>query len=239
MTTCASAAPAPLQCPTLQQSIEATAALLPRGRAWPARDRSAVARFLAWLGGLTGTPKPSDYPPGFVQTGFIAAIGAVRNFIETQLCALRLEFWCATQTLTTDLWMAEYGLPDDCDPFPDLCAKVAALGGRRCELYQQIAAANGWVIACNPVAYCVGNGAFAGSGLAGNIMVGGPPVGGHIVITVFLVESPAYGIKQSPFLAGCALAGMTLSCPPEIGPLQCLIERIVPAHVAVSYQTVN
>jgi hypothetical protein len=29
--------------------------------------------------------------------------------------------------------MAEYGLPDGCDPFPDLCTKVAAIGGTRCE----------------------------------------------------------------------------------------------------------
>jgi len=238
MTTCSTNMPGPFECPTLEQSIAATAALLPRGRAWPANSAGILPNFLSWLGSLTSTPAPSDYPPGYGQMGFIAALGAVRNFIETQLCALRLEFWCATETLTNDLWLQEYGLPDDCDPFPILCAKVAALGGRRCELYQELTAANGWSIECAAGASCLGVNAFASGGMAGNILLGASPSPNQVAIVVDLEESPAFqGGAQTPFLANRIFAGMPISCPPDIAPLQCLIERIVPAHVVVNYQT--
>ncbi len=239
MTTCSTNRPGPFECPTLEQSIAATAALLPRGRAWPANSAGILPNFLAWLGALTGTPNPPDFPPGYGQMGFVAAIGAGRNFIETQLCALRREFWCATQTLTNDLWLSEYGLPDDCDPFPNLCAKVAALGGRRCELYQALCAANGWIIECAPAARCTGTNSFAGGGMAGNILVGAAPGPHQVSLMVTLETSPAYtGGAQTPPLAGRMLAGRVLACPPDINPLQCLIERIVPAHVVVDYSTV-
>jgi hypothetical protein len=272
MTTCASP-PGPFECPTLEQSIDATAQLLPRGRAWPANDRAMLPRFLAWLGSLSGIPSLDDWSdnPGFTQMGFVAALGAVRNYLETQLCALRLEFWCATQTLTNDLWMAEYGLPDDCDPYPDLCVKVAALGGRRCELYQELCAANGWIIECSPVEGCPGSGywpvqqpafapgvftdafqpqgdaapdtlggALADGCCAGNATAGGPAIPSHIEIIVHLNESPAYqGGAQTPALADLAFADMPITCDPDISPLQCLIERIAPAHIVVSYQLVN
>jgi hypothetical protein len=239
MTTCSTNRPGPFECPTLEQSIQATAALLPRGRAWPANSAGMVQNFLGWLGALVGIPAPSDYPPGYGQMGFVAAIGAVRNYLETQLCALRLEFWCATETLTNDLWMAEYGLPDDCDPFPVLCAKVAALGGRRCELYQELCEANGWIIECVANGLCFGVNSYAGGGMAGNMLIGSAPGPNHIGIVVNLEESPAFqGGAQTPFLAGRIFAGMPISCPPDINPLQCLIERIAPAHVVVNYNSI-
>jgi hypothetical protein len=235
VTTCSTAVPAPLRCPTLEQSIAATAALLPRGRAWPANDLAMLPQFLAWLAGLVGAPAARDWPQGFVQTGFIAAVGAVRNYLETQLCALYLEFWCATETLTNDLWMAEYGLPDGCDPYPNLCAKVAALGGRRCELYQELCAANGWSITCEAEPACPGT-AFAGGCYAGGCYVGNPAIPNQIEIIVNLNESSSYtGSAQTPALAGLMQAGMPLTCSPDITPLQCLMERIAPAHVTVDY----
>jgi hypothetical protein len=135
--------------------------------------------------------------------------------------------------------MAEYGLPDDCDPFPVLCAKVAALGGRRCELYQELCQANGWIIECEASQSCLGTNSFAGGGMAGNILVGAAPGPNQVSIVVNLEESPAYtGRAQTPPLAGRILAGMVLACPPDLNPLQCLIERIAPAHVIVSYSTI-
>jgi hypothetical protein len=243
-----------LFCPTLEQSIEATAQLLPRGRAWPANARWIIPAFLQWLGNLAGVPALDEWPAGYVQAAFIAALGAVRNFVETQLCALRLEFWCQTQTLTTAQWLADYGLPDACEPFPDLCVKVAAIGGRRCELYQELVASSGWTIECEP-ANCAG--AFAGSALANCAMAGGRTPPATIIIVVYLALSSAYqgapptagppAPAAAMALAGSAYAGMALnSCPqapdiettpPDIAPLQCLVERIVPAHVVVVYRT--
>lgn len=106
MSSCPSTARAPFTCPSLLDSILATAALLPRGKAWPANDGGiTIANFLAWLAGLGSTiPAPADWPAGFVQCGFVAAFGTVRNWIESQFCALKDEFFCATASETLDLW---------------------------------------------------------------------------------------------------------------------------------------
>jgi hypothetical protein len=235
---CPENAPAPFACPTLEQSIDATAMLLPRGRAWPANDRSMLPRFLAWLAGLAGAiPLPAAWPPGFVQAGFIAAVGAVRNYLEARLCALRLEFWCATETETNDEWMAEFGLPDGCEPFPDLCTKVAAQGGARCEFYQEICARLGWVIICDDFTICA-NPALSGHALAGTSRASGARAN-QLNITVDLPASPSYGGGfQTPPLAGRLLAGMPNACPPDYTTVRCLMDRIAHAHVTVNYLTV-
>jgi uncharacterized protein YmfQ (DUF2313 family) len=236
---CPENAPAPFVCPTLEQSIAATAALLPRGAAWPANDGGAlIDRFLAWLGALVAPPAPNAWPPGFVQAGLVAAIGTVRNYVETQWCALKLEFWCATQTLTTDLWNAEYGLPDPCDPSADLCTRVAAVGGTTCDYFAEVAARAGWSITCqSDRGFC---GFQCGAALAGAFTAGGGLAVISITVTVFLNESPSYagGPAAIQPLAGLMLAGMTLNCAPSINALQCLLERIMPAHVPVTYLTV-
>ncbi len=80
--------------------------------------------------------------------------------------------------------------------------------------------------------------ALAGAMCAGNTLVGGAAVASQIEIVVHLNESPSYsGGAQTPFLAGRIFAGMPISCPPDIAPLQCLMERIAPAHVTVNYVT--
>ena len=103
-------------------------ALLPRGRAWSTHD---------------GGPFPGDR-----LYQFWTAVAAVFEYANQRMCDLRREFFCATESETNDAWLADYGLPDDCDPYPDLCAKVAAIGGARCEDYAAIAARAGWDIEC-------------------------------------------------------------------------------------------
>ena len=34
------------------------------------------------------------------------------------------------------------------------------------------------------------------------------------------------------------LAGMTLNCAPDIASLQCIFDRVLPAHVPVTYVTI-
>ncbi len=219
MTSCPSDQRAPFSCPALLDSILATAALLPRGRAWPANDGGGtISNFLAWLAGLGSTiPAPSDWPPGYVQAGFVAALGTVRNWVEAQFCALKDEFFCATASQTLDLWNAEYGLPDQCDPFPNLCAKVATVGGGAAYGYLiSVAAALGWSISC----------AFTAPA--------------EITIYVYLSQSPSYqAVAGAPPLAGLLLAGQRLTCPPDISQLTCAFDRIVQAHLAVTYTTVS
>lgn len=227
----------PFHCPTFLESFLATAALWPRGRAWPINDGGTTASaYLTWLAGLVGLPK--SWPTGFVQAGYTAAIAAVRNYIETRLCALRLEFWCQTHTETHDQWLVEYGLPDPCDPFPDLCTKVAAIGGTRCEYYAEIASRMGWTIDCvTAINDC---GAEAGCAEAGCAMAGPLSRGATLQIIVYLSESPAYvAAVEAPPLAGVFMAGLGMGCDPNITSLQCVLERVVHAHMQIEYTTVS
>ena len=127
-----------MRCPTLDDTTSALLALLPRGRAWQTNE---------------GVPMPGQEigfaPPGFNNDAFSTvetkpsiiwqywrSVAVVFQYATERLCALRQEFWCQSASETRDEWMVEYGLPDACDPFPDLCTKVAAIGGTRCEYYR-------------------------------------------------------------------------------------------------------
>lgn len=207
-----------MHCPTLDEITAQCLALLPRGRAWRSHEQD---------------PEPTSVLAQFWK----ATCGPVA-FLHERLCALRREFWCATRVETDDLWMQEYGLPDECDPFPDLCTKVAAIGGTRCEYYSEIAARAGWSIEC------VTNDSDCG-GAAGNFEVGcdvpGGMIGGAMIaIIVRLHESPAYlaPLTSGPF-AGNLQAGRGLDCDPDISPLKCLLDRVVHAHIEILYSTVE
>lgn len=236
---CPQLAPAPLRCPTFVESFEATAAIAPKGDAWPVNDGGGtVHRYLQWLPALASPPAAADWPIGFVQAGWFAALASVRNYVETRLCELREEFWCATHVETHAEWMAEYGLPDACDPFPDLCVKVAAIGGTRCEYYAEIAARAGWEIECfDDVAQC---GAETGCAEAGCSEASGRTVLCRIVIRVDLELSAAYtDLWQVQPFAGCMEAGFPLACEPNIDRLKCILERIVHAEVEIVYEIIS
>lgn len=226
----------PFHCPTFLESFLATCALWPRGRAWPVSDGTTPHRFYQWIGRLVGLPKA--WPSGFVQAGYSAAIALVRNYIETRLCALRNEFWCATITETRDQWMIEYGLPDDCDPFPDLCTKVAAQGSARCEYYAAIAARAGWTISCNVIVNDCGDG--IGCMQIGCGQIGPLSTASTLLITVYLNESSAYVVPLEvlPYIGNFQIGG-GLDCTPDLSTLQCLLERVVHAHVVIEYATVD
>lgn len=225
------------RCPTRLQIFRQLLLLLPRGAAW---QSNAVA-------GQAYTATMAQ--PGFAQVGMFQTLdrpltvmhafwSAVADFfyqLTALLCALRLEFWCATQTQTRDLWLAEYGLPDACDPTPDICAKVAATGGTRCEYYSAIAARAGWSIECDNVfsAIC----AMFGTYQLGEVGLGGQGGAATIRVTVHLNQSPAYlGRLETQPLLGAFQLGKPLACAPDIASLVCLLDRVAPAHVNVIYQ---
>lgn len=226
------------RCPTKLQIFRQLVMLLPRGRAWQSGDPVGQAFTLTMA------------QPGFAQIGMFQTLdrpltvlhafwSAVADYfyqLTQLLCAMRLEFWCATQSQTRDLWLEEYGLPDACDPFPDLCAKVAALGGTRCEYYSEIAARAGWSIECANVfsAIC----AMFGTYQLGQSGLGGQGGAATIHVIVHLSQSPAFvGKTETQPLLGIFQLGKPLACPPDIGALVCLLDRIVPAHVTAIYLT--
>src|SRR5262245_49399073 len=134
--------PPPFTCPTLEQCRDALLKLLPLGRAWQSHEGGPRARLVSEFEDddfeVEGFDADGDQT-GSILWQFCAAIAHLFYFANTRLCELREEFWCASHKETHDEWMAEYGLPDACDPWPDLCAKVAALGGATCAYLQAVA----------------------------------------------------------------------------------------------------
>lgn len=197
-------------CPTRDEIVSQLLALLPRGRAWGTHDGGPI--------------------PGSTLYRFWTAVADVWASINGRICDLAREFFCASQVETNDLWMEEYGLPDGCDPFPDLCSKVAAIGGTRCEYYTAICAAAGWAIDCADVNDSCG--AKAGGAKAGRAMAGPGIRSALLVIRVRLGESPAFtGVASDgsnggtagppPPQSGRLKAGQPLSCrgiPPTTPP---------------------
>ena len=205
-----------LVCPNTDALTTQAIALLPRGRAWQTDENG---------------PRP-----GSILYGYWRAIADQVAFISSRLCALHAEFFCATHIETRPEWLAEYGLPDECDPFPNLCAKVAAMGGPDCDTYRAIAAEAGWDIdcyeengECGARADCFfadGEGAFAASS----------PLPARVTIRVYRETSPAYtGPLRGSAYADCLIADGLLDCPPDISGLICILNRIVHAHVLVEY----
>ena len=208
--------PEDLLCGAPDELTNQVLALLPRGRAWQTHE---------------GGPRP-----GSVLYGFWRSVAGVFAFANARLCALRAEFFCSTKRETYDLWLAEYGLPDECDPFPDLCAKVAAQGGAHGEPYRALAAAAGWDIECfeqdDPcgiIADC--NLVDHESSVAGNAQI--PAT---VYIRVHRATSPAYsGPLRGEAYADCFVVDGLLNCPPDISGLVCVLNRIVHAHVRIEY----
>jgi hypothetical protein len=240
MSNCEQARPAPLQCRSPHEVLEQVLQLLPRGRAWQSNEGGPLLGLVrAFDAGVFDEPPfqtKSRVPSKLL--GFWRSISSVVAFILQRFCDLRLEFWCATHKETHDLWMAEYGLPDSCDPFPDLCSKVAALGGATCEYYAEVAARAGWSITCENINNDCGG--AAGNFQAGCSWPGGQIGGARLLIIVDLGESPSYTAPAaSPAYAGHMQAGAGLNCEPDFTPLKCILDRVVHAHIEISYQTIG
>lgn len=197
------------RCPTQAEIVTQLVALLPSGRAWGQSD--------------------GVLPTTSIVYRFWNSVAAVFEHANQRICALREEFFCATATETKDRWLVEYGLPDACDPFPDLCAKVGAIGGQTCAYFVSVAAAVGWTVTCRTdEATC---GAFVGQGRAGRAVPGRGPIAGIIELDVDLGASDAFtGVVATPPRTGRMRAGMRLSCGPDVSSLRCVLERVIPAH---------
>lgn len=229
-----------MYCPTKDDTLAALLATLPRGRAWQSNDGGPEPYRDAPFDPKAFDPLAfdTDSRKGSVLYRFWDAIAYVVNFANERLCALALEMFCATQSETNSHWLTEYGLPDPCDPFPDLCTKVAAIGGTRCEYFATIAARAGWTIECTDLIYRC-NGAIAGRSLAGRARAGASPRSlCKLQIIVHLAASPAFSgrLTRRPF-AGRLRAGQRLQCSPDLTPLQCVLDRVVQAHITIDYQT--
>jgi uncharacterized protein YmfQ (DUF2313 family) len=237
MASCPETAPPPFACPSQDDTTLALLALLPRGKAWPANDGGGTyMNFKAWLAGLgSSIPAPSQWGPGFVQAAYFAAVATVLQWTAQQFCDLKAEFFCASASQTLDLWNAEYGLPDACDPRADLCTRVESLAGSDCAFFFSLAARAGWDIACYTGAQSTG--ARGGCCYGGNEnCVGSMGIAAAcVMIQVSLSGSVAYQQVGSPPLGGLLMGGQPVNCLPSILALQCLLARVAQAHLTLIY----
>lgn len=225
-----------MRCPTSADVMSAVLALLPRGRAWQTNEGGPMPGRETGFNPAAFNPDAfsTERAPKSILYQYWRAYSEVLHFVTQRLCDLRKEFWCQSISETRDEWMTEYGLPDACDPFPDLCSKVAAIGGTRCEYYAAIAARSGWSIDCRDL--WTNCSARAGCAKAGCMRPGNRRAGG-VVIVVYLDQSPAFaGTRHAKPKAGRLRAGRRLACGPDLLPLQCIMARIVHAEVKTVYE---
>ncbi len=240
MSVCEATRPAPLRCPTAAEILASALKILPLGRAWQSYDGGPRdgAGVVFPSNAFAGDAFATIYRKPSILLLFWKSVAEVFAFVNQRLCDLRLEFWCATHSETHDLWMAEYGLPDTCDPYPDLCAKVAALGGTRCDYYEAVAARAGWFVEC--VTDNTRCGTPSGRAKAGRATAAGGTSSSRIQLVVNLARSVAY--KGGPRLlpqAGKMKAGRALVCGPSISPLECIMHRVVHAEIEITYRIVE
>lgn len=229
--------------PTLNEVTEATLKLLPRGRAWQTSEGLPPRSLEAAFNPEAFNPEAfaATEAPGSVIWQYWRVLAEMAWFFYVRLCALREEFWCQSIVETRDEWMIEYGLPDECDPFPDLCVKVSAVGGTRCEYYAEVAARAGWSIDCvEELGSC---GSRVRCGRIGFKRVGSTTGRGMLKIVVYIDQSPAYQPvgRFSSNRMGHRRVGRRLSCAggPNLLPLQCLLSRVIHAEIFTSYEVRN
>jgi uncharacterized protein YmfQ (DUF2313 family) len=208
-----------LICPTDAQSAAALAALRPRGDAWRHGGHDAL--------------------PGSVMGRVFAALGRATGAVERRICALVDEFFCVTAAETLDWWRIDYGLPDPCDPFAEVCDKVQALGDSTTGYAIAAALRHGWSVTIVEEWITYVEDCVCGLALAGTA-ISGAENGVTWRVTIDLAASPSYVVPSGVEpLAGLLLPGDSLDCPPDIDPLLCLIRRIAPAHADLSFTTIN
>lgn len=194
-------------CPTLEDCHAQILAALPRGRAW-------------------------DTPFGSVRWRFFRAFAEMVAWANERICAARDEFFCASMNETADVWAATYGFPDGCDPYARVCDKVAAVGGQTCAYLVEMAARAGYSIECVDLHGAEADCAEAGCGEAA------PPyaVEGMLGLRVDMSRSPAIGTLQGTSVeASLYEASQPIICGSDIAGLQCLMDRIAPAHLKIVY----
>ena len=86
--------------------------------------------------------------PGTVMNQVVMALSEHYGDLHQEVCDMLPEFFCSTADKMLPEWNDDYGLPDDCG-INDLCAKVAALGGARCEDIVELGQLIGYEICCD------------------------------------------------------------------------------------------
>lgn len=211
--------PVTASCHTDEQLAAQLAALRPRGDAWR-------------HGGF-------DALDGSVMGGFFAGLGAAIGPTDRRVCDLVDQFFCASASETLDLWGREYGLPDGCDPFADICEKVNAVGDTIPAYAEAAALERGWSIAIAEEFITAVEDCCLGMGLMGTMLMGAE----QGVTWRIVIDRPASPAYQAPASTGPIMGLMLMAdvfdCDQDNEALRCLVRRIAPAHADLVFEAVN
>lgn len=176
---------------------------------------------------------------GSVMGRVFAALGAVFGPLERRFCALLDEFFCSSAVETRDLWAIDYGVPDGCDPFADICEKVNAVGDSVPAYAEAAALRRGWSVRIEQEFITAVEDCSMGCGLMGTTIMGAEQ-GVLWRVFVDLAASPAYitPAATGPIM-GLMLMGDGLDCDTDIEGLRCLLRRIAPSHADLAVATIN
>lgn len=207
------------RCPTKMELWRQILDLGPHGRAWQTHQAPEA--------------DGADFTPLTAQQRYWAAYAEVLAYLHQRACDLLEEFFCATAKEQLAEWQKDWGFPDRCEHYRTLCEKVADDAGQRCDDLVAIAAAAGWSIQC---ANCVID-LNAGDLAIADIATASCKCNA-ITIIVSLAGSSAYHAPTNYAFGDLAVADGTSICPPGLEGLQCLIEKVRPAHVPAIYEAV-
>lgn len=217
----------PFFCPTKWQIWHQITALLPHGRAWQTHEPPVYGT------DESGNP---DLDTLTVQQRYWAAFAEVLEYLHQRACALLDEMFCATTQELRPEWLTEWGFPDACEPYDALCEKVADIPGASCADITAAALRRGWVIDCVDCGMGPFHAPVADFGMADISLAECGCFG--LTIRVLTAQSPAYTTPTFYPVADIAVADCSDLCGPRVEALVCLIERIRPAHIPVTYEVV-
>jgi uncharacterized protein YmfQ (DUF2313 family) len=193
---------------TQDESYDLLMALHPQGRAWQTHDRNASVEVS-------------------ILRQFWMGVASVWASLETITTNMLLEFFCSTATTDLDLWAADYGLPDECDPFSEfICDKVTSGAGQDLAFYTGLAENIGF--------------SATFSWLKGGLVEGGELIYDGVYSTLrAVVDSSESEVSFEVITLGTWALGLDepLGTPP-LTQLECVLARIVPAHIALAYEVI-
>ena len=201
-------------CPTREQVYQTSLSLLPQGLAWQTdtaflpREKSVLKKF--WY-----------------------AVSDPFHYLEQRICAALSEFFCSSASETIDQWECDYGVPDDCGLWNNVCVKVGAIGGGDCAYFQEIASQAGYKIKC--VSSETYKKTRSGCAKAGCSFLGADIEDNNLYIVVIIEDSPAINQGTIPKV-GCTQAGCTSLCAQTVDWLACVFEQIIPAHIKLIFE---
>lgn len=214
MDVCPTPTHGPLPCPsTVDQHMNITQRLLPRGEAWEA-----------------------VFIPGTVLYGYWRAIAATVWWFTEEVCRLTREFFCSTRDVLRPDYDIEFALPQDCNPTLDPC-EITTKDAMRCADIIAMGAASGWnFTSCNHGPKVVTSTLCAVAGCASV----SAEMGIQIILAVNSATSPIYRPTNHAgaglAATGCSVAGCFDTDAGTIPSLRCLLDRFIPAHIGYVLQ---